>query len=376
MEGQNKQKVGFVISTLTSGGAERSLVNLSGELAARGLDVVVLTYSDSTSDFYTLDKRVQRLELGLMQKSGNKLVAVSNNFKRILKVRTALNEEQCDVVVSFMDATNITTVLASLGLPSKVVISERIHPGFHQAGRAWALVRKYVYGLADEVVVQTQQIADWVVDNTNAKSVKVIPNFLTNIEQKTHPHATAHRKRIIAAGRLNHQKGFDLLLVAFQLTAEQPEMEGWTLDIFGEGPERKTLQDKIYQLGLKSRVRLLGRSEQLAAEMQDCGVFVLSSVNEGFPNVLLEAMREGCAVCGFATVSGVPELIEDNVSGLLMQNRTQEELSEVLLKLCADANLRQKLSNGARRHVQQFAVENIIPRWFDVLDIKRRNTYL
>lgn len=370
MDTQKTQKVGFLISTLTSGGAERSLVNLSGELAARGLEVVVLTYSDSTSDFYTLDKRVKRIDLGLMQKSGNKLIAVINNFRRIITVRAALKEQQCDVVASFMDATNVTTVLASIGLSSRVVISERIHPGFHQVGRAWALVRKYVYGLADEVVVQTQQIAHWVRDNTNAKSIAVIPNFLINTEVQTHPSCVSRYTRIIAAGRLNQQKGFDLLIDAFHLIAEQPAMAGWTLDIFGEGPEREALQGQIHQLGLENRVRLLRRSEQLTTEMQVSEVFVLSSINEGFPNVLLEAMREGCAVCGFASVSGVPELIEDKESGLLLEVRTQEALSKALLMLCADANLRQKLSTGAQQHVRRFDVENIIPLWFTSLNIR------
>ncbi|MCP3702368.1 MAG: glycosyltransferase family 4 protein, partial [Alteromonas sp.] len=281
--------------------------------------------------------------------------------------RAALKKEQCNAVVSFMDATNVTTVLASLGLPVRVVVSERIHPGYHRSGIVWAVVRKLVYRLADEVVVQTQQIADWVMANTSAKSVVIIPNFLVNMDTGVISSKVPRSKRIMAAGRLNKQKGFDLLIGAFQLIANEASMGDWSLDIFGEGPERADLQSQIKENGLEHKIRLRGRSEQLSHEMEASEIFVLSSRNEGFPNVLLEAMHAGCAVCGIASVSGVQELIRHNDSGLLVKDGDPNTLSRALLTLCENASLRQKLSYGARERVKRFGVKEVMPLWLTAI---------
>ncbi|MDO6462231.1 glycosyltransferase [Granulosicoccaceae sp. 1_MG-2023] len=359
--------VGLIISSLGSGGAERTVVRLAGQLQARGMRVTVLTYSRPETDFYQLPDSVARVPLDLMRRSSGPVSALQNNLRRLRVLRKAIQNGGFDVVVSFMDSTNVQTLLAASGLPVRVVISERIHPQYHKVGAVWRALRARLYGRADTVVAQTGQIAAWLKDNTAARRVAVVPNFSDAEAAADVPLLAARPKRIIAAGRLHRQKGFDLLLAA--LAAQQAPLRegGWQVCIFGEGPERDVLQQQLDSSGLGEWVKLAGKTTQLATEMQQSRVFVLSSRYEGFPNVLLEAMTAGCAVCAFDGVSGVAELISDGEDGLTAKGMDPAGLGAVLLRLCEDTALTERLGPAALAKSAQFSPAAVVPLWEAVL---------
>ncbi|TGV62805.1 glycosyltransferase, partial [Mesorhizobium sp. M2D.F.Ca.ET.160.01.1.1] len=103
--------------------------------------------------------------------------------------------------------------------------------------------------------------------------------------------------RFVAVGRLEKQKGFDLLLEAFSRVARQLPMV--TLVIFGEGPERAALEQQARGLGIADRVRMPGVTNSPVGWLSVGDIFVLSSRFEGFPNVLLEALMAGMATVAF-----------------------------------------------------------------------------
>src|SRR5262249_23297285 len=120
--------------------------------------------------------------------------------------------------------------------------------------------------------------------------------------------------------------------------------------IAGEGEDRPRLQGLVDELGLRDRVRLLGYCGDTRAVYEALDVFVLSSLREGLPNVLLEAMALEVPVPA-PRIAGVPRLIRDGANGLLVPAGSADDLTRALARLCADAGLRAELGRAGRETV-------------------------
>jgi glycosyltransferase involved in cell wall biosynthesis len=152
-----------------------------------------------------------------------------------------------------------------------------------------------------------------------------------------------------AVGRLSAEKGFDILI----RSVDQLLQRGLNLElaIVGEGNEKSRLQHLIADLGRSDRIRLLGYRSDMAAVYEAMDVFALSSLREGLPNVLLEAMAVEVPVVA-TRIAGVPRLIRSEENGLLVQPGSAEELAEAIARLLGDESLRRRLSAAARRTVE------------------------
>jgi glycosyltransferase involved in cell wall biosynthesis len=171
--------------------------------------------------------------------------------------------------------------------------------------------------------------------------------------------------KLMAAGRLARQKGFDLLLEAFATVAmKHPD---WTLDIFGRGQQREPLERSVVALGLGERVRMSAPTDRLGERMRDASVFVLSSRYEGFPLVLLEAMQAGLAVVSFDCPTGPAEILTDGTSGLLVPAEDVPALAAALDRVMADESLRRRLATSAPAAVHRYSPQEVGRRWDDLL---------
>jgi glycosyltransferase involved in cell wall biosynthesis len=151
-----------------------------------------------------------------------------------------------------------------------------------------------------------------------------------------------------AVGRLSAEKGFDLLIrVADRLMQAGLDLALW---ILGEGDEKLRLQALIATLGRSDRIRLLGYQANPGAFFQAMDVFALSSLREGLPNVLLEAMALEVPVVA-TRVAGVPRLIQDNQNGLLVSCCDGASLACALQRLLSDPGLRTRLGRAGRQTV-------------------------
>jgi glycosyltransferase involved in cell wall biosynthesis len=152
-----------------------------------------------------------------------------------------------------------------------------------------------------------------------------------------------------AVGRLAPEKGFDLLVQAFdRVLAAGLDAE---LVIAGEGEERPRLEALIAQLGRGDRVRLLGHQSEVRPLYEALDVFALSSRREGLPNVVLEGMALEVPVLA-TRVAGVPGVIQDGTEGLLIEPGSVDELTAALKRLLADAGLRRRLARNARNTIE------------------------
>jgi glycosyltransferase involved in cell wall biosynthesis len=160
----------------------------------------------------------------------------------------------------------------------------------------------------------------------------------------------ANRSHIGAVGRLSAEKAFDVLIRAFhELIRRRPDVD---LVIAGDGPERSRLEDLIRTLNLQDRVTLLGFQTDLRPIYEALDLFVLSSVREALPNVLLEAMALEVPVVA-TRVAGIPLLISDGQSGVLAPPNDISALANSMQRLLAAPELRLQLAGSARRTIEQ-----------------------
>ena len=173
------------------------------------------------------------------------------------------------------------------------------------------------------------------------------------------------RREILALGRLVPQKGFDLLLEAWADASKR--LPGWSLRVVGDGQMRDQLARLANTLRVEQSVIFAPFSENPFALYSECGVFVLSSRFEGMPFVLIEAMSCGSPCISFDCPNGPRELIEHGVNGILVPAERVDALSDAIVELGENPELRQRLGDAARKVAEQFSEDRIVARWHEVL---------
>jgi glycosyltransferase involved in cell wall biosynthesis len=278
-------------------------------------------------------------------------------LRRIASLRTELKRLKPDLVVSFLTKINILCLLATLGLDMRVVISERNNPKIQKKHIAWRLVSAAVLPQADRLVMQTDAIVGTLPPVLRRKAVVIGNPCDRSVSSGDEPETF----RLVAVGRLVEQKGFDTLIDAFARVAER--FPGWTLTIFGEGSDRGALERRVAALGLGGRVTLPGVTARAGEWVAAASVFVLASRYEGFPNVLIEAMAAGLPVISTDCDFGPAEIIEPDLSGLLVPVDDVAELAGAMARLMADASLRRRFGEAARATAARFSQQAIMDKW-------------
>ncbi len=152
-----------------------------------------------------------------------------------------------------------------------------------------------------------------------------------------------------AVGRLAEEKGFDLLIRAVDRLLK--DGRDLTLLIAGEGPSKLALRGLIDELGRGDRIRLLGFQSEVIPFYEAMDVFVLSSLREGLPNVVLEAMALEVAVVS-TRIAGIPRLIDDGRNGLLVEPGSVDALAAAIARTIDDPALRHELEREGRATVE------------------------
>lgn len=364
-------RVLFAIATMTGGGAERVASLLANAWAAEGVETHLVTYHrDRTEFFYPVCDRVRHLGLDAFKRRGVVDLATTN-FRRIRGLRRAVSDARPDVVVSFMTEMNVLTLMATaLGGPP-VVISERVHPAHIDYGRARSALRRRLYPRAAALVTQTEPIADWfrawgAGGATDAPVVLPNPVDLETFAAAGPPAVAADRRLMLAVGRLERQKGFDLLIDAFaDIAAARPE---WDLEIVGDGSERAALESQIAAHGLESRARLAGVTSNVAAALARADLYVHPARFEGYPNALMEALAAGRATVAADAPGGAAEILGRGRHGALAPCDDAKGLADALRELTGDPALRASYAAAARAAVAHLDLQAVAGRWLDLFE--------
>jgi glycosyltransferase involved in cell wall biosynthesis len=360
------KKILLVISSLGGGGAERVMSALANAWADAGVQVGLLTLATAREDAYPLSPKVKRIVLNAMWESRSLWESMASTLRRCLMIRRAMREFGPDAVLSFMDKTNVITIMAIIGSGIPIVVSEHINPCRRDMGRVFNRLRRWVYPLARRVVVLTKDVADgWGRRLFSPGKVTVIPNFVRDGMPEALPDEARDPGLILAVGRLVPSKGFDALLAAFARSGLAGR--GARLVILGEGPQREPLMRQAQMLGIAASVSLPGWAQDVESWMARCAVFVMLSRYEGFPMALLEAMAMGCAAVAADCDSGPREMIRHGHNGLLVPVDDETAAAQALTRLFEDAGLRASLGRAAVEVRERYSREAVMRQWEEVL---------
>lgn len=354
-------KVAFVLSALGAGGTERVISRLVNTAVARGWSVSLIAFDAPEEPiFHLIDPRVELIRLAIPAGRGgmSSLTAVA---RRLRALRRALSSRPFDAVVSFLTKINVLTLLATLGMQTPVIVSERNNPDRQPSHRLWHVLLRRLYPRAAVIVTLTER-SKARLPVADKSRVAVIPNPVPSLAFRPRTDAPP---QLVAVGRLTEQKGFDLLIDAFARIASR--LPDWNLLIFGEGPERPRLEAMIQQHGLGHRIRLPGNTERHAEWISAASMFALPSRYEGFANVVGEAMQAGLAVVASDCDFGPSEMIEPEVNGLLVPPEDAVQLAAALDRVMSSSAMRRRLGSNARRRARLFDEHAILDRWLRLI---------
>ena len=362
-------KLTLISSSLNVGGAERVMSIIANYWAERGWDITILTFDDgSEPPFYILDDAIDVRPLGINDPDEDEQLSVSTlkiSFGRIGILKKAIIASQPDVVISFVNTTNIMTLLACWGLKVKTIVCEHVHPAFGQLSKFNSLLQKVTYLRADLITVQTHAALSFFP----ARQYKtfVIPNPVAlPTSEPIESQLYTDDRHLLAIGKLIPQKGFDLAISAFaQVCQNHPE---WTMTILGEGEMRSELEDLCSELGLEDRVFMPGVVKNIDAHLRKADIFVLSSRFEGFPVTLCEAMACGVPVIAGNCLSGPREIVHNGIDGMLVVPDNVEALAVGMNQLMSDPGKRQYFSHHAPKVLDRFGVEPVMAIWNRAID--------
>ncbi|TPG42888.1 glycosyltransferase family 4 protein [Sphingomonas koreensis] len=350
------RSIAIVVAALGAGGAERVVAWLAGHWLARGAQVTVISFdAEGDAIYHAFPAGVRFVRLGIPARRGRRWLPPP--LSRIVALRRAVTRIEPDLVVSFLTKINVLTLAATIGLSIPVVVAERNNPEHQPAHPLWRFALPPLYRRAAAIVCQTHASRRCIPAASRSR-IWVIANPVTPArEPLRHP-----RPRTIAAvGRLESQKGFDLLIDAFARIAER--QRGWRLELWGSGPDADALRERIAAHRLDDRIALRGLSERPGGWIAETGIFVLPSRYEGFPNVLGEAMAAGLPVIAADCDFGPAELVIDGDNGLLVPRENVAALATALDRLIGDSGLRERLAAAAPLVVDRFSSRRIAAEW-------------
>lgn len=356
----------FFTHSLTGGGAERVTAGLANHWAERGWDITLVTVS-SRPDAYALHPAVRRVVLDMETEGGNPAAGIWNNVRRVRALRAALKEHKPEIAMGVMWTANMLLAVAAAGLDVATIGTEHTYPPRLDRRSPRGRFRPWSYGRLHAVVALTADTRAWLEANTRARRVEVIPNGIVWPLPVHPPHLApasivpADVRVLLAVGRLDRVKGFDILIDVFaRLTSRHPH---WSLVILGEGSERASLEEQIAALGLQRRVLLPGRAGNVGDWYSRAGLFVLSSRFEGFPNAPVEALASGVPVVSFDCNTGPRDIVRHEVDGLLVPDGDAAALTSALDRVMSDDTLRRSLAARAAEARERFSIDRITKMW-------------
>ena len=352
--------------SLHGGGAERTLARLANHWTEQGRFVTVMTVAAAHPNDFPLLPGIERIGLGLAG-NGGLLGKLPSNFSRIWAVREVIRDLHPEMVVSFIEQTNVLALLAARPLDVPVVVSERSDPAKHVISPPWPWLRRYTYPHAAAVVVLTEETAELISSFVPTDRITVIPNSAPARSEKPDQDANVPREPIVlGVGRLAHEKGFDQLLEAVALLESRGMFSGWRLVLAGEGDARAALEEQAAALP-SGMVEFTGQISDPNEWYRRASLFALPSRYEGFPNALLEAMAAGLPAVAFEDTA-TRQIIRHDWDGLLVPAGDVAGLADAISALMQDPIHRETLGRAARDVSRRFAEREIWSRWDAVVD--------
>ena len=358
----------------TFGGIERVVANLGNAFIKRGNAVTIYTFNQSHLEIpYPLDKDIVLVSDSYVDFNFNtpktslekvtrevlrvfyKGIWFFKRLKRDIRFNHFVQKLQPDIVLcnEFASANKI------LKAPSKYIDRFfRIIHGNMASCRLFSL--KYFRHI---ILLTSKELQDYKAKYSKAK-ISVIPNFLPEIPEINTDYT---QKVVVSVGRMDYPKGFLRLVDIWNLVLQNPALKEWKLHIVGDGDLKPQIEAKIQELNLQDSIVLKPFTKTIEKEYLSTSIYVMASHFEGFGMVLAEAASFGLPLIAFDIKTGPSDIIENNISGYLIQDNDLKTYAKKLESLMLEDNLRKTFGQEAKRIVKEKFSQEVVMRQWEVL---------
>lgn len=347
----------FVISSSDVGGAGKMIKLLANSVCHHFRHTTLLElYSPVRGK--EIDDAINVIPLGI--KMDGKL---SFRLRAIRLIRSQIKSIKPDIVVTFVSHECMLTRFATIGLKTKVCSCEREDPYTFP----WIdkILFSIAYRLSDYAFFQLPKARDFYGKSLLRKSF-VIPNVFIP-PKGFNPFNGERKKTIVSAGRFVEQKGYDMLINAFAIVHKShPE---YSLVLYGEGPLENSYKIQSSKLGIKDSLYLPGYVKDVASAIREDGIFVLSSIFEGIPNSLIEAMSTGIPCVATDCSPGGPRYLSDNGKRLILVPMNDcKKIAESICYLIENPEYADKLGDSGRYVLELLEPQKILGMWLTAFE--------
>jgi len=368
-----KKKVLIITSSLTfSRGAPKVAAALTMSLSSK--------YNVSTLTFHHSDKLYpfKGTYFSINEKS-----RFSHLINRLIKLYYAIKFISPDIIITFMSRTSFWLIplkyIFNLNIP--LIIDVTTNPNLHYKKRIYGkcLVR-YLFPLkkANAVVPVSKELKEIFNKDYKIPNNKIIPIYnsidVEKIQKKAQEKVDDFEEvfndknimKFITVGRLSGEKGHRYLIEAYSKVIK--EIPNSRLFIIGEGPLRRQLEELITVKELKNYVILLGSVKNPYNYISMANVFVLPSLHEGLPYVLLEALACKTPIISTDCKTGPKEILENGEYGLLVNTADSNDLANKMIQLAKDKTAREVFSEKSAQQVKIFDNKSFTENWVKLIE--------
>ncbi len=381
----NPKKIMYLLDAFAKpGGVERVIGDKMNYLVNNGFQITLVTYQQGNHPVsFPLNPSIKHLDTNTPLHIVYKYNRIYRLFKRWQirkeyrkKLQLIINEEQPDAIIITTYGITTCGIVSEIGTTAKLIAEAHVPKSMTIEGniRSKNPIRKFIDKKYNEyqcrkirkfdllVLLTNSSIQDW---DKIAKRIIVIPNPVTYYPEDLQSKELS-TKSIISVGRLHPQKGYDRLIKAFAIIADQCPQ--WNVKIYGNGDDKLFLTDLINSYNLQNRIILNDATPLIYEKYVESDFFVMSSRFEGMPLVLLEAMACGIPCVSFACKYGPEDIIENGNNGFIVEDGNIQQLADKILWMCNHDMERQKMGNNARKCAEKYKKETIMPKWVQLFN--------
>jgi len=380
-------KIAYIYTALlTIGGADRVITEKANYFAEKlGYDVYIITDSQNKKPpIFPLSPKVKHIDLNILfgqQYNHSFFIRGILYFKlmRIYKkkLEKLLNEIQPDFTISVLGRdSDFVTKLTDKSLKiGEAHVSRQFMRNYHlmeQKSLPYRIICKIWKKRLHKIINELSAFVVLTEDDANnwgeIRKSTVIPNSLPfyNIEN-----SLCTSNKIISVGRLNEQKGYDLLIEAWSIVAEKhPE---WTIHIYGNGELKDELNKKLQANKIESSFILEDPRSNIQDKYLESSFYVMSSRFEGFGMVLIEAMSCGLPCISFDCPNGPKDIIKEGIDGLLVENGNIKQLAQKICYMIEHPEERKAMGIAAKTNIKRYDPDIIMQKWVSLFNSLKKS---